>query len=689
MYNAIHIITGIDHTLTPQEHLDPKHPFMILTKDIWRSFALYLSPSDMLALALTCKAGAYRVNQLKRNPTQGHYVHLASHQPVNEVDLKPLEGGLDWRMIGMALPVDGLWLFVVHHYASEICLDIYQRDSLLPLKFHHQERARFKAHLEASRNVIVGLDNNKDKPGIFFVDYAFDIYSYHFGNTAPHKLVLPPDFSVKRKNFSDFSDSTCPCAVRANGENIILYRQGHHAVNEVTIDQAGTILKSRDFPLLDTGANSLTLSPNGHSLLVFYSGFGRLCVIDTHHGAITLDKHCFHSETSPQHSITDDGRNIFYHDQIAKIDNTEKTIIFGTLGFDHSHRGNIVHSGNGRIALQETQPGKIHQLVLKQSPYPVAVMDAIDAVIQMGEDNHTTIDSPFNDGRFQPRLELIRQHIPIFDISTIAKLAQSYPKQKVHLKLSLMANYLWKANMRELASKPAKPQYPLFASRQALAKSPLIHQNIPNDPGPVSTHKTADVGIVDSQLFIKSTKAQFAATALVKQYASMKARNNKQILFSSLQNQHHLVDNDLINCAMEIKPDFRIADAFCLSRNPRVDRVMKKLIPRHFNRVLQKNKTMRHYINFDAVLIKLISWMSDGKQKNDLEAARQRMIQAVKRNPSLHYDMNQLWETPFFGEASIDSCVKDPAYRRQLIRSFHIDKDYAFELVHGPRPVSH
>ena len=96
---------------------------------------------------------------------------------------------------------------------------------------------------------------------------------------------------------------------------------------------------------------------------------------------------------------------------------------------------------------------------------------------------------------------------------------------------------------------------------------------------------------------------------------------------------------------------------------------------------------MRHYINFDAVLIKLISWMSDGKQKNDLEAARLRMMQAVKINPSLHYDLNQLWDTSFFGEPSIDSCLKDPIYRRQIIRSFHIDKHYAFELVHSPRAL--
>ena len=682
--------------MVPEEDLNRNHWLLNLSTDIWQAFAAYLTHDQLTALAMTSQLAARRVRelrekgllaaQIRRQP--GHYLSLSQEQPLHEIKLQPLPEG-DWRLVDMALPTNGLWLFVVHQQGgNSLCVDIYQRESREPLNYRHVERAPFNMpiQLESEFKFIIGMNNTPGKPGIYFMNSELEIFSHHLGNTEPSRLKLP----------DALREQTRGCVVQGNAESVRLFCLDRTVIHGYTLSREGDILSTLDYPLTTALAlRTLALSPNGHHLLDFETRpEGAMCHIrNTLNGVETDRRICRFQGNFPLSSITDDGHNILIEDKVYCLRN-ELDFTHPNDSISQDIRPIVVHSGNGRIALTAYQ-GKVRQLFLEQCPFSVDLLAAVEYVASEANNAQngplythgllTFCGLPATNPKLHHNLELIRQQIPVFDVPTMAKLLKELPNLSLG-NLCIIADYF------VINNEPMKSHITTLRTKEdgwTLCLQGLFENW--ERPREIQTH---DLGIVRSGKVLIGSRREFeyaydfCASDLIEKYASSKMGSEKQRLFARIDpsRDNGLKGNPLLCCAQEIKPGLRVADAFCLSRNEKWDRQYKKLIPRSFSQSLKKYDSMRHYINFDAVLLKLIGWLSDGKYKNDLDAARKRMCRAVQANPSLLNDINQLWHTEFFGGPSINSCLKDPTYRRQIIRSFNIDKHYSFEPIPAPQP---
>jgi len=705
--------------MTPEKDLDKPLDFVTFLGQIntLAIFLHHLEEQDFRALSLCCQLTLEQFKKLEevlkkqkktfRNPER--YLLLSELRGHHDIELKPLPlSKYKWEIKGMALPVNGEWLFVIHASASpygmrmkslireefklqRYCLDIYHRESASPLCFSHVKRRQYYTpHFIYSGRMILGVDNNTENPGIYFRPDPDrkTVCSYHLKEKELLIIEMPVGREPARDTVMHGDASGLTCYQLQNND--------HGGVQLRKITGIGTETRTiMETDLPNTYAPDgfkLCLSPNGHRLLVLS---GHADVFETQ----TLT--CRYSGPNPRSattefgedaSITDDGFSVITSRQIFPLN--------GRSNIKESTRGSFfAHSGNGQIFLR-AQNGNIRQFFPMRFTLRRETSNEIVKSVPDGYTPHFYLDSD-QDG-FRPDLSLATIQSMHLTAETQTLLCERSLRFDAPLVMALLLKelFIWEYKLLfatdisllrciEYLARNAQA-YEMAATQLhlaglcALAKSEL-GQSIIEESLEVAIEKyvkkdlavpTADLGTLHTRSFFWSIKANDRLDDYWRRDLSqilLKRTRDWFTLCASIGGDH------LLLLSKFVEPGIRVIDLCGQSRHETYDKKYKKLIPKSFSAALKNHPKLRNAYSLDALLKKLVSWLPEDEAQ-ELESARQRMHDAVAANPSLRPDTVQLLSVRFYRQRNIISAISDPHYRDLIAEHLAPGHDFSLNI---------
>jgi len=693
--------------------------------------ASHLTYDDFANLAVTCQYANQQFQSLRAHDRFKKNVLPTRRFLMNEQRIAPVRIPLYKRIdflqreglyADSIMSNDGKWLFVLsrtyvnkHHY----WLDLLMLDSASPLKYRHVRRQHFNANSDPNNFFlfsIVGQDPSDKNPGVYLTGQAIgwaddseaqamfrttrQIYSWHLKDKVHDTFKTVGE----RLPF-------CSIAVEHRTKDLRVYGiTNKNHLKTLTLTHEGQVLQNQEELelALHAAGDQPRLSPNCKSLALLREvewGQKTLMVVQSQNFSPIITVHFPEWRADMTFSITNDGGTLFYDGDIIPLDRIP------TRDFDSNlqHQA-MAHNGSGSICLG-IQYGQAHQYVAKRKK--ISARDESTLVELIHKYIYLT-DHLYDMNHFMQELSFrftcntigaiysLQETLNLRDPKSLVTILSEIPllRRTLHTLISInnsmenvdfsvqeflfsLSDAITMREIIELARDPNLHQRPrtglvelaLSPRAQALrymvwgtAESKTILETWFNDPFQI---KTETIGIIDSAQFFWGPRAcsrlRSNVHELTSQYDGRRKKSEKSRDLEEIQNALINSNHPLLFLAAETSNGVNRIEVCFQSRNPNLDNQRKQVFPSGVVRAISKAPELKNVLLLNAVLKKISNGTFNRKQKQHLETTRLAMLNAVESNPSLREDMEQLLTTRFYGNDSVEECLRGSPYYQEVM----------------------
>ena len=525
------------------------------------------------------------------------------------------------------------------------------------------------------------------------------LYSRHLSDTtnSPHTICAP--LPIRRIAVQHRANDLLVFGIQKSGDNQseLVIRKLRHDGQDLGFEKPKLLLHGT--------RHHLKFSPNARSLLLVDSSNSKLTVLSPQLIPIrAFDFHHLHQNGEHDHrlTITDDGCTLFTDETSIPLDGSTSV----RVGYSNTL---YAHSGDARVVLRsQMDPSKTPKTIQcflreKHLPWPVEHgLETLrelttwrlefDNTIQYYQSINRLMQCFHENIHLRDLAQMITRQIPIRDPRALLLLCQDGNDGIGLREYGNSANFstifdaitfleiLELAMRDDLHTLPRTGLVELARSERGQALRTLewgsdaAEQCLKawfEDPFEIQTEK---IGIIRSHKFCWGKDANKGGIFSYPSDKNSKPPTSRKLAtIYDARNAcfYNLPSNPLAIESQKSQDGVSVMDASCSSRHPHGDKFFKKLIPATIVADCKGAPELKNYQLLDALLKKIIGWMSHPKQKAQkaqLEETRLAMLWAVCSNPSLRYDMPQLLTTRFDGKDSVKDCLAGTWYYRELMK---------------------
>jgi len=722
--------------MTPADELSFEEFWRNMDSNLFLALARHLSHQDLKTIALCSVTLHQRVHHFLANPNVRKWI--ASPEAFIGIDTFHVRTRNSFLELypatihDLMVTANGEWLFVLHTRDAPVSLSIFKQISSKSLEYREVKHGPCPLPAAILPPHIIGLDHSPKNPGVVFWDRGNQqLLTRHLkdkNSPALKAIPLPGNFTAVAVHARSGLWRVCVMETTDDGEIVKQFEMSPNG--KVTSEPQILTLKAGinwRAPFNCQIAKGLSYSPSGTCVAVVNARGRELLVIDSQtfrvERGLYIAAHVGDALSPLSLSITDNGCSLFVNGRIVETekDHSKQKRRWYYLTLTNSRP--MTHLGNGKLILsvhaerswmvepiftRQKYPERLLEYLRERSPHDYDKCRDRNGLDIFENDRRCLRYDKIATSQFFNRnmsrvgcqydwLPTIRTLGPL-DQATLSDLYWSEKNYYSHThgvhNLLLLADMLRFETMLYLAAELPEVVSPELTGLLALARSPQVQALFSIQRGSKRraveewfkhpfTIETETIGRIHSSKFFFGTPKEITALVLAEVFELIRHPFSTRVLGSDFV---HYPTDPLCFLDMKLTDNTKAVDHLCASRHPHWDRAAKKLIPKHFGILIKREACLRNYITLDALLRKLILQIPKSQERSKLDAARQRMLTAVRANPSLSYDADQLLNTRFYGKDSVISCLKNEKYRDEIVDHFLKEHDLDHQLKDDARP---